>query len=74
MPQVETVDWTFPVTVEDVVLMGRIRRMGLLPWPSREDRRAAEAILERLGLAGSGGGTSATSPAGSSSGSSWRGR
>jgi ABC-type Mn2+/Zn2+ transport system ATPase subunit len=54
VPQIETVDWSFPVTVEDVVMMGRLRRMGLLPWPSREDRCAVEAILERLGLAGLG--------------------
>jgi zinc/manganese transport system ATP-binding protein/zinc transport system ATP-binding protein len=54
VPQIETVDWSFPVTVENVVMMGRIRRMGPLPWPSREDRRATEAILERLGLAGLG--------------------
>ena len=51
VPQVETVDWAFPATVEDVVLMGRIRRMGPLPWPSREDRRAVAATLERLGIA-----------------------
>jgi zinc/manganese transport system ATP-binding protein/zinc transport system ATP-binding protein len=54
VPQVETVDWTFPVTVEDVVTMGRVRRMGPLPWPSREDRRATEETLERLGLGGLG--------------------
>ena len=54
VPQIETVDWSFPVTVEDVVMMGRVRRMGLLPWPSRGDRLATEAILERLGLAGLG--------------------
>ncbi len=54
VPQIETVDWTFPATVEDVVMMGRVRRMGLLPWPSREDRRATEQTLERLGLAGLG--------------------
>lgn len=54
VPQVETVDWTFPATVADVVTMGRVRRMGPLPWPSREDRRATEAMLERLGLAGLG--------------------
>ena len=40
VPQVETVDWTFPVTVEDVVLMGRGARSALAPWPSRDDRRA----------------------------------
>jgi zinc/manganese transport system ATP-binding protein/zinc transport system ATP-binding protein len=54
VPQIESVDWTFPVTVEDVVMMGRVRRMGPLPWPSRDDRRATEAMLERLGLAGLG--------------------
>ncbi len=54
VPQIETVDWSFPVTVEDVVMMGRVRRMGPLPWPSRDDRRAVAAILERLGLAGLG--------------------
>jgi zinc/manganese transport system ATP-binding protein/zinc transport system ATP-binding protein len=54
VPQIESVDWTFPVTVENVVMMGRVRRMGPLPWPSRADRRAAEAMLERLGLAGLG--------------------
>ena len=54
VPQVESVDWSFPVTVADVALMGRVRRMGPLPWPSREDRRAADAMLERLGLAGLG--------------------
>ncbi|MCA9878458.1 MAG: ATP-binding cassette domain-containing protein, partial [Thermomicrobiales bacterium] len=52
VPQVQTVDWTFPVTVEDVVLMGRTRRMGPLPWPSRADRRAVDETLERLGLGG----------------------
>src|SRR5207244_643696 len=31
VPQVETIDWNFPVTVEQVVLMGRIRRMNALP-------------------------------------------
>ncbi|MCC7023905.1 MAG: metal ABC transporter ATP-binding protein [Thermomicrobiales bacterium] len=50
VPQVETVDWSFPVTVEDVVMMGRVRRMGLLPWPGREDRRVVGETLERLGL------------------------
>jgi len=50
VPQVETVDWGFPVTVEDVVLMGRVARMGPLPWPSRVDRRAVAGSLERLGI------------------------
>ena len=50
VPQIETVDWTFPVTVADVVLMGRVRRMGKLPWPSRADRRVVAAALDRLGI------------------------
>jgi zinc/manganese transport system ATP-binding protein/zinc transport system ATP-binding protein len=52
VPQIQTVDWTFPVSVEDVVLMGRTRRMGPLPWPSRADRAAVDATLQRLGLGG----------------------
>lgn len=50
VPQVETVDWHFPVTVQDVVLMGRVAKMGLLPWPSKDDKRAVAAVLERLGI------------------------
>ena len=52
VPQVETVDWHFPVTVEEVVLMGRIPQMGVLPWPSRADRRAVAALLDRLSIGG----------------------
>ncbi len=48
VPQVETVSWSFPVTVEQVVLMaGRDRR---LPWASAAERRAAATLLERLGI------------------------
>jgi zinc/manganese transport system ATP-binding protein/zinc transport system ATP-binding protein len=54
VPQVQTVDWTFPATVEDVVLMGRIQRMGPWPWPGKRDRAAVAAVLERLGLGGLG--------------------
>lgn len=48
VPQVETVDWNFPVTVEQVVMMGRVRKAGWLPWPSAEDRRQVRNVLERL--------------------------
>jgi hypothetical protein len=34
VPQIETVDWNFPVTVEQVVLMGRVRKSSLGPWAS----------------------------------------
>lgn len=52
VPQLETVDWNFPVTVEQVVLMGRVRRSGIWPWPRAEDRRRMEEVLERLGISG----------------------
>jgi manganese/iron transport system ATP-binding protein len=51
MPQVEQVDWDFPVTVGDVALMGRYAHRGLLRRTSRDDRQAAEAALERVGMA-----------------------
>jgi zinc/manganese transport system ATP-binding protein/zinc transport system ATP-binding protein len=50
VPQVETVDWHFPVTVEDVVLMGRVGSIGTLPWASRAEKRAVGNVLERLGI------------------------
>jgi ABC-type Mn2+/Zn2+ transport system ATPase subunit len=51
VPQVETVNWFFPVTVREAVLMARIdgRR---LPWPSAEEVDEAQRVLERLGLGG----------------------
>ena len=50
VPQVETVNWDFPVTVEEVVLMGRCKQMGFLPWPGKNDRKDAKSLLDRLGL------------------------
>src|SRR5690606_24403473 len=54
VPQVETVDWSFPVTVEQVVMLGKIGGMGRLPWPSKADRREVAETLERLGIGGLG--------------------
>jgi zinc/manganese transport system ATP-binding protein/zinc transport system ATP-binding protein len=51
VPQLETVDWNFPVSVEEVVLMGRAAASGPWPWPRREDRCRMRALLERLGIA-----------------------
>ena len=48
VPQVETVDWNFPVTVEQVVMMGRVRKSAWWPWPSAEDRRLLGGVLRRL--------------------------
>jgi zinc/manganese transport system ATP-binding protein/zinc transport system ATP-binding protein len=50
VPQLETVDWNFPVTVEQVVLMGRTQLSSRWPWHSREDRRRMRKVLEELGI------------------------
>lgn len=50
VPQLETIDWNFPVTVEQVVLMGRATD-GWLPWNRKEAVEQAYAIMERLGIA-----------------------
>lgn len=50
VPQSEDVDWSFPVLVEDVVMMGRYGRMGFLRRPRREDREAVDQALVRVGL------------------------
>ncbi|MBI4492903.1 MAG: metal ABC transporter ATP-binding protein [Chloroflexi bacterium] len=50
VPQRHEVDWDFPLTVEDVVLLGRQGRLGLLGRPGKADRQAAHAALERLGM------------------------
>jgi ABC-type Mn2+/Zn2+ transport system ATPase subunit len=49
-PQTELVDWDFPVTVRDVVTMGRFGRLGPLRWPGAADRRIVEKCLERMRL------------------------
>ena len=51
MPQVEEVDWEFPVSVLDVALMGRYRRARPFARWSAEDRAAAMDALDRVGLA-----------------------
>ncbi len=50
MPQVELVDWDFPVTVADVALMGRYGPLGLLRRPAAADRAAADQALEHVGM------------------------
>jgi len=51
VPQREEVDWRFPVTVSDVVMMGRYDHQGWLGGASREDRQAVRKSLEQLGIA-----------------------
>ncbi len=49
VPQTEAVDWDFPVTVRDVVLMGRALR-GPLGWLRAADRAAADQALRQVGM------------------------
>ncbi len=49
VPQVGTVDWDFPVTVAQCVLMSRPARR-LVPWPTRDERREVAEVLDRLGI------------------------
>jgi ABC-type Mn2+/Zn2+ transport system ATPase subunit len=49
VPQVETVNWYFPVTVREAVMMSRIDGR-IAPWASERDRRDADDVLERLGI------------------------
>ncbi len=51
VPQLETIDWNFPVTVEEVVLMGRATSSGPWPWARPQDRTELNRLLERLGIA-----------------------
>lgn len=50
VPQLETVDWTFPVTVEQVILMGLYIRRPLIPWASRAEKRKVHELAEKLGI------------------------
>ncbi|WP_431300079.1 manganese/iron ABC transporter ATP-binding protein [Tabrizicola sp. BL-A-41-H6] len=50
VPQAEEVDWTFPVLVEDVVMMGRYGHMGFLRRPSATDRAKVAEALARVGM------------------------
>jgi manganese/iron transport system ATP-binding protein len=50
VPQAEEVDWSFPVNVWDVVLMGRYGYMNFMRIPRAEDRRIAAESLERVGM------------------------
>jgi ABC-type Mn2+/Zn2+ transport system ATPase subunit len=50
VPQYEAVDWKFPVSVWDVVMMGRARQIGYVLPPRKRDRAAVREALERVGL------------------------
>jgi len=50
VPQTEVIDWNFPVSVADVVMMGRYGFMNILRRPSEKDQRAVKKALERVHL------------------------
>jgi len=49
VPQIETINWSFPVTVQECVLMARVSGRRL-PWASRAERVAVSEVLARLGI------------------------
>lgn len=51
VPQREDVDWRFPVTVSDVVMMGRFGQIGWLRRPSKRDRDIVQRSIEQMGIA-----------------------
>ena len=50
VPQRKVIDWGLPVTVTDVVMMGRVGKMGFFRWPARRDREAVRTALEEVGM------------------------
>jgi manganese/zinc/iron transport system ATP- binding protein len=50
VPQRESVDWDFPVSVRDVVLMGTYGKLGWFRRPGRAEREVADRCLEQVGM------------------------
>lgn len=50
VPQRTQVDWTFPVTVADVVMMGRVGKIGPFRWPKSRDWQYVEQCLDFVGM------------------------
>jgi manganese/zinc/iron transport system ATP- binding protein len=50
VPQRESVDWDFPASVLDIVLMGRYSQLGLFKRPRKADKEAAMSALEMVGM------------------------
>jgi len=51
IPQREDVDWRFPVTVSDVVMMGRYGQIGWWRNPSKKDKQIVNKSMEQMGIA-----------------------
>lgn len=50
VPQTSSVNWDFPTTVFDVVLMGRYGQLGWLKRPNKQDRLLTTAALKQMGM------------------------
>jgi manganese/zinc/iron transport system ATP- binding protein len=50
VPQRESVDWDFPASAFDVVLMGRYGKLGLFKRPRKADKEVAMECLEKVGM------------------------
>ena len=50
VPQSGSVDWDFPTTVLDVVLMGRYGHLGWFKRPSKKDKELALSMIEKMGM------------------------
>ena len=48
VPQRNQSDWSFPASVEDVVMMGRVGKIGLFRWPRRRDWEIVHTCLEQV--------------------------
>jgi manganese/iron transport system ATP-binding protein len=50
VPQRSQIDWSFPASVADVVMMGRAGKLGLFRWPRRRDWDVVHHCLELVGM------------------------
>lgn len=50
VPQLGSVDWSFPVTVEEVIMMGLYTNKRLWPWPNKRERERVRELANRLGI------------------------
>lgn len=50
VPQKEIIDWDFPVTVYDVVMMGRYAHLGVIERPGAKDREIVDAAIDKVSM------------------------
>lgn len=50
VPQLGSIDWTFPVTVEEVIMMGLYTSKRIWPWSSKKERKRVHDLAHRLGI------------------------